>query len=65
MSIVEVIIGLVVGLAGGFGVAKMLERSNVSALIKNAKKEAASILKDASLEAENTNYCRRKRSFWN
>ncbi|MFN5771500.1 ribonuclease Y [Flavobacterium sp.] len=53
MSIVEVIIGLVVGLAGGFGVAKMLERSNVSTLIKNAKKEAASILKDASLEAEN------------
>ena len=53
MSIVEIIIGLVVGLAGGFGVAKMLEKSNVSTLIKNAKKEAASILKDANQEAEN------------
>ncbi|OYU83025.1 MAG: ribonuclease Y [Flavobacterium sp. BFFFF2] len=48
------IILLIVGLAGGFGVAKFLEKSNISNLVKNAKKEAASILKDATQEAENT-----------
>ena len=52
MVIVSIIIGVVVGLALGFGVAKFLERSNVSTLIKNAKKEASSILKDAKAEAE-------------
>jgi ribonuclease Y len=43
----------ILGVAGGFFVAKMMEKSNVSNLIKNAKKEAGSILKDANLEAEN------------
>jgi len=52
MDILSIIIGIVVGLAGGFGIAKFLEKSNVSNLIKNAKKEAASILKDAKTEAE-------------
>ena len=47
-----IILCIVAGIAGGFGVAKFLERSNVSNLIKNAKKEAASILKDAKTEAE-------------
>ena len=46
------IIGIVLGIALGFGIAKFLEKSNVSNLIKNAKKEAASILKDAKAEAE-------------
>ncbi len=46
------IIGIV-GTAGGFAVAKIIEKSNVSNLIKNAKKEAASILKDAKIDAEN------------
>jgi ribonuclease Y len=54
MDILTIIIAAVVGLAGGFGIAKFIEKSNVSNLIKNAKKEAASILKDANLEAENT-----------
>lgn len=53
MNIVLIIIALIGGVAGGFAIAKMLEKSNVSNLIKNAKKEAASILKDANLEAEN------------
>ena len=53
MDILSIIIGVIVGLAGGFAVAKMLEKSNVSNLIKNAKKEATSILKDANLEDEN------------
>ena len=49
-----IIISAIVGIAGGFIIAKMLEKSNVSNMIKNAKKEAASILKDANLEGENT-----------
>ncbi|RZJ30088.1 MAG: ribonuclease Y [Flavobacterium sp.] len=52
-TLLIIIIGIV-GIAVGFGIAKYLEKNNVSALIKNAKKEAASILKEASLEAENT-----------
>lgn len=48
-----IIIGIV-GAAAGFGIAKYLEKSNVSNLIKNARKEAASIIKEANLEAENT-----------
>ena len=52
--ILNIIIGILIGLAGGFGVAKFLEKSNVSNLIKNAKKEAGSILKDAKAEAEAT-----------
>ncbi len=43
----------IVGLAVGFGIAKFIEKSNVSNLLRNAKKEAAAILKDAGLEAEN------------
>ncbi len=47
-----IILSIVAGIAVGFGIAKFLEKSNVSNLIKNAKKEAASILKDAKAEAE-------------
>jgi ribonuclease Y len=47
------IIAGIVGIAAGFAIAKVIEKSNVSNLIKNAKKEAASILKDAKVEAEN------------
>ena len=54
MDILSIIIGIVVGILGGFGIAKFLEKSNVSNLIKNAKKEAGSILKDAKAEAEAT-----------
>ena len=50
--ILNIIIGILIGLAGGFGIAKFLEKSNVSNLIKNAKKEASSILRDAKAEAE-------------
>ena len=47
-----IIIGILIGLALGFGIAKTLEKNNVSNLVKNAKKEAGSILKDAKSEAE-------------
>jgi ribonuclease Y len=50
--ILNIIIGILIGLTGGFGIAKVLEKSNVSNLVKNAKKEAGSILKDAKSDAE-------------
>ncbi|GEC71852.1 ribonucrease Y [Flavobacterium flevense] len=53
MDILTIIISGIIGIAIGFGIAKFIEKSNISNLIKNAKKEAASILKDANLEAEN------------
>lgn len=53
MDILTIIISGIIGIAAGFGIAKIIEKSNISNLIKNAKKEAASILKDANFEAEN------------
>jgi len=53
MDIITIIISGITGIALGFGIAKFIEKSNISNLIKSAKKEAASILKDANLEAEN------------
>ncbi|KAB1154320.1 ribonuclease Y [Flavobacterium luteum] len=53
-STLLIIISGITGIAGGFIISKFIEKSNVSNLIKNAKKEAASILKDANFEAENT-----------
>ena len=47
MDIITVITGII-GTVVGFGIAKIIEKSNISNLIKNAKKEAASILKDAT-----------------
>lgn len=52
MTLIYILIGILVGLAAGFGIAKYLEKTNVSTLIKNAKKEAGSILKDAKSDAE-------------
>ena len=52
-STLIIIISGIAGIAGGFIVSKMMEKSNVSSLVHNAKKEAASILKDANLEGEN------------
>ncbi|MBA4153265.1 ribonuclease Y [Flavobacterium sp.] len=52
-STLLLIIAGIVGIAAGFAIAKVIEKSNVSNLIKNAKKEATSILKDAKVEAEN------------
>jgi len=52
-STLLIIVSGIIGIAAGFGIAKIIEKSNISNLIKNAKKEASSILKDANLEAEN------------
>jgi ribonuclease Y len=53
MDIITIIISAIAGIGGGFAIAKFIEKSNLSNLVKNAKKEAASILKDANLEGEN------------
>ncbi|GAB5399604.1 MAG: ribonuclease Y [Aureisphaera sp.] len=51
-NIITIAIAAVVGLAIGFIIAKMLEKSNASQVIKSAKKNAASITKEAKSEAE-------------
>lgn len=53
MDIITIIISGITGIALGFGIAKIIEKSNISNLIKSAKKEATSIPKDANLEEEN------------
>ncbi len=53
MDILTIIISGIAGIGGGFGIAKYIEKNSVSALVKNAKKEAGIILKDANLDAEN------------
>ncbi len=50
--LIAVFTGLI-SIAGGFGLAKVFEKSNASNMLKNAKKEAASVLKEANLDAEN------------
>ncbi len=52
MDIVTIAIAAVAGLIVGFVIAKMLEKGNASKTIAQAKKEAASILKDATREGE-------------
>jgi len=47
-----IIIAAIVGLALGFLIAKIFERNNASQLIKNAKKSATSILREAKTDAE-------------
>ncbi len=48
-----IILVAIIGIAGGFAIAKMLEKSSAASLIKNAKIHSASIVKEANLEAEN------------
>ncbi|TRO63298.1 ribonuclease Y [Christiangramia sabulilitoris] len=52
MEILIIIIAAVIGLALGFGIAKMLEKKQASNTIASARKEAASILKEAKAEGE-------------
>ena len=51
-TILLIVGGIILGLVVGFIVAKSLEKSNASKLIKNAKKEALSIIKEANHEGE-------------
>ena len=52
MEILTIAIAVVIGLAIGFGIAKMLEKKQASNTIASAKKEASSILKEAKAEGE-------------
>ncbi|MCM4161186.1 ribonuclease Y [Antarcticibacterium sp. W02-3] len=51
-TIIIIISALIVGLAIGYGIAKVLERNNASKVVQRAKKSAAGILKEAKTEAE-------------
>jgi ribonuclease Y len=51
MTTTTIIIGII-ALAIGFIIAKVLEKSRASSTIKNVKKQAATILKEANIEAE-------------
>ncbi|MFS4481696.1 ribonuclease Y [Hyunsoonleella sp. 2307UL5-6] len=51
-SIILIIGGVIVGLIIGFIIAKAMEKNNASKLIQNAKKNAASVLKEAKIEGE-------------
>ncbi|KAA3620591.1 MAG: ribonuclease Y [Flavobacterium sp.] len=51
-NIVAYIIAAVVGVVVGFIIAKFFERNNASRLTKQAKKTAASIVKEAKVESE-------------
>ena len=51
-TILFIVGGVVLGLISGFFVAKALEKSNASKLVKDAKKEALTIIKDANHEGE-------------
>lgn len=42
----------IIGLAIGFFIAKMLEKSNANKLIQETKKEARNIVKEAKVEAD-------------
>jgi len=52
-NLLPIIVG-VVALIIGFLIAKLLERNNASQVVKNAKKSAQGILKEAKIEAEST-----------
>ncbi len=52
-TLLIIIVGII-GIAGGYIIAKIMEKNNVSGMVESAKKEAALILRDANLEGENT-----------
>jgi len=51
-TILLIVGGIILGLIIGYVIAKALEKNNASKLIKGAKKEAHSIIKDANHEGE-------------
>ncbi|SFS32652.1 ribonuclease Y [Lutibacter maritimus] len=50
--IVPIIIGIAIGLTIGYIIAKVLEKTKATQIIKNTKKEALTIIKEAKIEAE-------------
>lgn len=52
IQIIIIISSIIVGAGIGFAIAKYLERNNASSIIKNAKNESKTILKDARADGE-------------
>lgn len=52
MDIIYLIIAVIIGAVLGILIIKMIEKSNGSNMVKNAKKEASNVLKEARSEAE-------------
>ncbi|AMC09982.1 ribonuclease Y [Lutibacter profundi] len=50
--ILPVIVGIAIGLAIGYIIAKVLEKTKATKILRNTKKEATAILKEARIEAE-------------
>ena len=53
--IMPIIVGIAIGLAIGYVIAKMLEKTKAAKILRNTRKEAATILKEAQILA-NENY---------
>jgi ribonuclease Y len=49
-----IIVGIAIGLAIGYVIAKTLEKTKATKILRNTRKEAATILKEAQIEAEGT-----------
>lgn len=52
--IMPIFVGITIGLAIGYVVAKTLEKSKATKILRNTRKEAATIIKEAQIEAEAT-----------
>lgn len=52
--IMPIIVGIAIGLAIGYVIAKTLEKTKATKILRNTRKEAATILKEAQIEAEAT-----------
>ena len=50
--IMPIIIGIAIGLTIGYIIAKSLEKTKATKILRNTKKEATSLLKEAKIEAE-------------
>jgi len=50
--IMPILVGVAIGLAIGYIIAKFLEKSKATKILRNTKKEATAILKEARVEAE-------------
>jgi len=51
-TILLIVGGIILGLVIGYIIAKSLEKSNASKIVKNAKRDALSVIKDANHEGE-------------
>jgi ribonuclease Y len=51
-NIIPIISGIVIGLVIGYIIAKTLEKSKGTKILKNTRKEAAAIIREAKIEAE-------------